>query len=51
VQPAYDIGCRAAAILLDRIEGSARAEEPLTERLPAVLRVRESSRKRVELRV
>jgi DNA-binding LacI/PurR family transcriptional regulator len=43
VQPAYDIGFRAAQILVERIEnGSAGA--PFTVRLPATLRVRESSR-------
>jgi LacI family transcriptional regulator len=46
VQPAYDIGFRAAQILLDRIEGTATQKEPITVRLPAVLKVRDSSRAR-----
>jgi DNA-binding LacI/PurR family transcriptional regulator len=44
VQPAYDIGYRAAQILLDRIEGKAVAGESITVRLPATLKVRESSK-------
>jgi len=44
VQPAYDIGFRAAQILLDRIEGVATERESITLRLPATLKVRESSR-------
>ena len=44
VQPAYEIGRRAAGILLDRIEGVAPAEGAITVRLPAVLKIRESSR-------
>jgi DNA-binding LacI/PurR family transcriptional regulator len=46
VQPAYEIGWRAAGILLDRLEESPRAEGFHTVRLPAALKVRESSRKR-----
>jgi DNA-binding LacI/PurR family transcriptional regulator len=42
VQPAYDIGFRAAEILLDRINGEGR-EETMTVRLPARLEVRSSS--------
>lgn len=42
VQPAYEIGRRAAEILLARIHGEAQAE-PITERLPAHLEIRESS--------
>lgn len=45
VQPAYEIGRRAAEILLGRIEDSTGREEVYTVRLPAVLRVRESSRR------
>jgi DNA-binding LacI/PurR family transcriptional regulator len=45
VQPAYDIGYRAAKILLDRIEGLAVQTEPITVRLPAILKVRDSSQK------
>lgn len=46
VQPAYDIGSRAAEILLDRIEGAATDEDPLTVRLPATLKICDSSRER-----
>jgi DNA-binding LacI/PurR family transcriptional regulator len=46
VQPAYEIGSRAAEILLERIEqGKNRTEARLTVRLPATLKVRESSRR------
>jgi LacI family transcriptional regulator len=45
VQPAYDIGYRAAKILLDRIEGLAMQTESITLRLPAILKVRDSSRR------
>ena len=44
VQPAYDIGYRAAEILLDRVEGIASQSEPITIRLPASLRIRASSK-------
>lgn len=45
VQPAYDIGFRAAGILLDKIGSGRRpAAETTTLRLPATLKVRESSR-------
>ena len=44
VQPAYDIGFRAAQILLDRIEGTASSSEAITVRLPAALKVCASSR-------
>jgi DNA-binding LacI/PurR family transcriptional regulator len=43
VQPAYEIGFCAARILLDRIEGTAAQESPITVRLPATLKVRTSS--------
>jgi DNA-binding LacI/PurR family transcriptional regulator len=46
VQPAYDIGYRAAAILLDRIEGAAAGDAPITVRLPATLSICDSSRVR-----
>jgi len=46
VQPAYEIGFRAAQILLERIENGNSEGEPFTVRLPATLRIRESSRKR-----
>ena len=46
VQPAYDIGFRAAEILLERIENGNAEGAAITVRLPATLRVRESSRKR-----
>jgi DNA-binding LacI/PurR family transcriptional regulator len=42
VQPAYEIGYRAAEILLDRINGDDR-EDTVTVRLPARLEVRASS--------
>lgn len=42
VQPAYDIGFRAAEILLDRINGKGNPET-ITVRLPARLEVRASS--------
>jgi LacI family transcriptional regulator len=44
VQPAYDIGFRAAEILLRRIEEGAAPDGPITVRLPATLKIRESSR-------
>ena len=44
VQPAYDIGFRAAQILLDRIESGSDPAEAMTVRLPATLKVRDSSR-------
>src|SRR5580658_2045519 len=44
VQPAYDMGFRAAEILLERIEqGKNRMVTPFTVRLKATLRIRESS--------
>ena len=43
VQPACDIGRRAAEILLDRIEGRLTDEEKSTVRLPAMLKIRGSS--------
>jgi len=44
VQPAYDIGSRAAGILIDRIEHGGSG--PVTTiRLPATLKVRDSSRR------
>jgi LacI family transcriptional regulator len=42
LQPAYEIGARAAEILLDRVEGRA-ADDRIVVRLPAVLKVRQSS--------
>jgi LacI family transcriptional regulator len=47
VQPAYDIGFRAAEILLERIEGEGVVAQPVTIRLPAILEVRESSGSRI----
>jgi LacI family transcriptional regulator len=44
VQPAYDIGYRASEILLDRIEGRLTAPERVMVRLPATLKIRESSK-------
>ena len=43
VQPAYDIGFRATEVLLQRIDGTRPASEHVTVRLPAALKVRESS--------
>jgi len=43
VQPAYEIGSRAADILLDRVE-NGKSGGVRTVRLPATLKVRESSR-------
>jgi hypothetical protein len=43
VQPAYDIGFRAAELLLKRIEQDEDGEEPVTVRLPATLKVCDSS--------
>jgi DNA-binding LacI/PurR family transcriptional regulator len=43
VQPAYDIGFRAADLLLDRIERVDGLEDTVTIRLNANLKVRESS--------
>ena len=43
VQPAYDIGCRATEILIDRIEGGVLDDSKVEIRLPATLKVRESS--------
>src|SRR5579871_245871 len=43
VQPAYDIGFRAAEILLKRIEEGGFGDEPIAIRLPASLKVRDSS--------
>jgi LacI family transcriptional regulator len=45
VQPAYDIGYRAAEILLDRISGPSNAQS-VTLRLPAHLEIRASSGRR-----
>jgi DNA-binding LacI/PurR family transcriptional regulator len=44
VQPAFEIGGRAAEILLDRIE-SAAADDSVTVRLHAMLKVGQSSRR------
>jgi DNA-binding LacI/PurR family transcriptional regulator len=46
IQPAYDIGYRAAEILLNRIEGLATGDEAITVRLAAALKVGDSSRAR-----
>jgi DNA-binding LacI/PurR family transcriptional regulator len=47
VQPAYEIGFQAAEILFDRIQNKTdEASEPRTIRLPATLKIRESSRHR-----
>ena len=44
VQPAYDIGFQAAEILLKRIEQGATREPLESVRLPAALKIRDSSR-------
>jgi LacI family transcriptional regulator len=46
VQPAYDIGLRAADVLLQRILSESQDAEPITVRLPAILKIRESSQPR-----
>jgi len=46
VQPAYDIGSRAADILIDRVEKGGSKGQAITVRLPATLKVRDSSRSR-----
>lgn len=43
VQPAYEIGFRAAEILLKRIEEGHKRGAPITVRLPAKLEIRETS--------
>jgi DNA-binding LacI/PurR family transcriptional regulator len=45
VQPAYEIGHKASEILLERIELGRDPDEVRTVRLPATLKVRESSRR------
>ncbi len=45
LQPAYDIGFRASEILLDRIQSKGVRQGVTTLRLPATLKVRESSRR------
>jgi DNA-binding LacI/PurR family transcriptional regulator len=45
VQPAYDIGHKASEILLERIELGRDREDVRTVRLPATLKVRDSSRR------
>jgi LacI family transcriptional regulator len=47
VQPAFEIGFRAAEILLERIQHRGEAIEPASVRLPASLKMRETSRPRV----
>jgi DNA-binding LacI/PurR family transcriptional regulator len=44
VQPAYEIGFRAAEILLARIDQKETSGKPFAIRLPATLKIRESSR-------
>jgi DNA-binding LacI/PurR family transcriptional regulator len=46
VQPAFEIGFRAAEILLERIQHRGEPIEPASVRLPASLKVRETSRLR-----
>ena len=44
IQPAFEIGFRSSEILIGRIENRMSGKRPVNVRLPAVLRVRESSR-------
>lgn len=44
VQPAYDIGFKAAEMLLERIEGEVTQSAPIALRLPAALKIRDSSK-------
>ena len=44
LQPAYDIGFRAAEMLLNRIENGSRESDQLTVKLPGTLKIRDSSR-------
>jgi len=46
VQPAFEIGFRAAEILLERIQHRGETIEPVSVRLPATLKLRETSRAR-----
>ena len=46
VQPAYEIGFRAAEILLNRIEGIVPEDASITVKLAATLKVRGTSRAR-----
>jgi len=45
VQPGYEMGARAATILMDRVEGKL-TNEPLVVRIVPTLVVRESTRSR-----
>ena len=51
VQPAYDIGYRAAEILIERIKAGAATGPRIETRLPATLKVRESSTGATALKV
>ena len=51
VQPAFEIGFRAAEILLERIRHRGESIEPESVRLPASLKVRETSRLRGAARI
>lgn len=42
-QPAYAIGCKAAELLIERIESRQKGDPPVTVCLPTELRVREST--------
>ncbi|MGC1784665.1 MAG: LacI family DNA-binding transcriptional regulator [Acidobacteriaceae bacterium] len=44
VQPGYEIGARAATILMDRIEGKSLTKKPLVVRIAPTLVIRESTR-------
>jgi DNA-binding LacI/PurR family transcriptional regulator len=46
LQPAYEIGFQAAQLLLSRIENDHQEPQPQTLRLPATLKIRESTRRK-----
>jgi DNA-binding LacI/PurR family transcriptional regulator len=46
VQPSYETGSDASEALLKRICGESFGKEPITIRLPAILKIRESSHAR-----
>ena len=47
VQPAFEIGFRASEILLDRIEGTSISGRLFNVRLPATLKIRDSTRPKI----
>jgi DNA-binding LacI/PurR family transcriptional regulator len=48
IQPAFDIGFRASEILLQRIEEPSGSKRPINVRLPATLKIRDSSRPKIK---